>query len=118
MAENSNQRKMKIMQNGCNAWKLKRPQSRPLACWLTENVWEYIKMHKLPYSTIYDKGAKNTGCYCCGFGAHKEKEGEGRFDLLKKHYPRLYKYTMDVLGMRRVMRVVRHGNQRNFKGMD
>lgn len=117
MAEDSNQRKVKILQHGCNAWDLKRPQSRPMACWFTADVWEYIKTRRLAYAEIYDKGAKNTGCMFCMFGIHKEKEGEGRFDLLKKYHPRLYQYCMEDLGCRRVLRAIRHGNQIPFETM-
>lgn len=111
MAEDSNQRKVKILVHGCNAWKLKRPQSRPMACWNTTDVWEYIRTRKLSYAKIYDKGAKNTGCTFCMFGVHMEREGNGRFDLLKRHHPRLYEYCMEDLGCRRVLAVIRRGQQ-------
>ena len=35
-------------------------------------------------------GCSRTGCVLCGFGCHLEKEGEGRFELLKKTHPKLY----------------------------
>lgn len=39
-------------------------------------------------------GCERTGCFACGFGAHREK-GEGRFVALKRTHPRLYNYCMD-----------------------
>ena len=46
---------------------------------------------------IFDKrpplkttGCSRTGCMLCGFGCHLEKEGEGRFELLKQTHPKMY----------------------------
>lgn len=38
-------------------------------------------------------GCERTGCFACGFGAHREK-GEGRFVILKRTHPRQYEYCM------------------------
>ena len=46
---------------------------------------------KLPLKTT---GCKRTGCVFCGFGCHLEKEGEGRFEMLKHTHPQLYDYIM------------------------
>ena len=39
-------------------------------------------------------GYSRTGCIACGFGCHREKAGEGRFELLKDTHPKLYDYIM------------------------
>ena len=39
-------------------------------------------------------GCSRTGCMFCGFGCHLEKEGEGRFELMKKTHPNQYDYIM------------------------
>lgn len=39
-------------------------------------------------------GCKRTGCMFCGYGCHLEKEGEGRFELMKKTHPKQYDYIM------------------------
>lgn len=41
-------------------------------------------------------GCKRTGCMLCGFGCHLEKPGRGRFELLKKTHPGMYK-MLDVV---------------------
>lgn len=41
-------------------------------------------------------GCKRTGCMLCGFGCHLEKPGDGRFELLKKTHPGMYK-LLDVI---------------------
>ena len=39
-------------------------------------------------------GCDRTGCMFCGFGCHLEKEGEGRFELMKKTHPKQYEFIM------------------------
>lgn len=39
-------------------------------------------------------GCARTGCMFCGFGCHLEKEGEGRFELMKKTHSKQYDYIM------------------------
>lgn len=38
-------------------------------------------------------GCDRTGCVFCGFGCHREKPGEGRFERLKETHPKLYNYV-------------------------
>lgn len=45
----------------------------------------------LPLKTT---GCSRTGCMFCGYGCHLEKPGEGRFELMKKTYPRQYEWIM------------------------
>ncbi|OGV52364.1 MAG: phosphoadenosine phosphosulfate reductase [Lentisphaerae bacterium GWF2_52_8] len=37
----------------------------PLASWSTDDVWRYIREHKLPYHKLHDKGYPSIGCACC-----------------------------------------------------
>lgn len=37
----------------------------PLAHWTEEQVWEYIKINKVPYNTLHDKGFPSLGCQPC-----------------------------------------------------
>lgn len=39
-------------------------------------------------------GCNRTGCMFCGFGCHMEKDGERRFERLKKTHPRQYQYCI------------------------
>lgn len=39
-------------------------------------------------------GCKRTGCMFCGYGCQLEREGEGRFELMKKTNPKTYDYIM------------------------
>lgn len=37
----------------------------PLADWIWEQVWDYIKKNNVPYNKLYDKGYKSIGCVPC-----------------------------------------------------
>jgi phosphoadenosine phosphosulfate reductase len=41
-------------------WKL-----NPLADWSVEEVWEYIREHRLPYNKLHDQGFPSIGCEPC-----------------------------------------------------
>lgn len=117
MAEESQLRTRKWLQNGCNGFSLKSPISNPMAFWTEQDVLRYIKEENLPIASVYGEvvatdesgfeyeqtlfdqcrykttGCTRTGCIFCGFGAHLEK-GEGRFQRLKKTHPKQYDYCM------------------------
>ena len=37
----------------------------PLAGWTNDQVWDYIKKHKVPYNRLHDKGYPSIGCAPC-----------------------------------------------------
>ncbi|HEV2870664.1 MAG TPA: phosphoadenosine phosphosulfate reductase family protein, partial [Actinomycetota bacterium] len=37
----------------------------PLADWTREQVWAYVRSHRLPVSSLYDKGYTSIGCAPC-----------------------------------------------------
>jgi phosphoadenosine phosphosulfate reductase len=37
----------------------------PLAAWSTEQVWDYIRKHDVPYHSLYDSGYTSIGCAPC-----------------------------------------------------
>jgi 3'-phosphoadenosine 5'-phosphosulfate sulfotransferase (PAPS reductase)/FAD synthetase len=101
MASDSNLRKTNYLKTGCNAFG-KRPSSTPMSFWLESDIWEYIKQHKIPYSSIYDMGYTRTGCMFCMFGIHLEK-GLNRFQRMSKTHPKMYNYCINDLGLGKVM---------------
>lgn len=101
MASDSRLREGSYLQHGCNSFE-GRPMSTPMAFWLESNVWDYIKKYNIPYSKIYDMGYSRTGCMFCMFGLHMDESN--RFDRMKITHPQIYKYCMDKLGLREVIR--------------
>ena len=37
----------------------------PLAGWSNEQVWDYIRAHKVPYNALHDRGYPSVGCAPC-----------------------------------------------------
>lgn len=89
---------------GCNAFEMKRPQSRPLMPWTEEDVQEYIKDNGIKISKIYEMGYKRTGCMFCGFGIQLEKED--RFALMQQTHPKQYDYIMNKMGFSEVINFI------------
>lgn len=102
MACDSLQRLDSIIINGCNAFESKHPMSRPLAMWTESHIWEYLHTFNVPYSPIYDMGYTRTGCMFCMFGLHLEGY-PNRFERMRETHPKLYRYCMEDLGLRKVM---------------
>lgn len=117
MASESKQRETQWMLNGCNAFEVKRPTSKPMSFWTEQDVLQYIKENNLtiasvygdivsrddegyeytyelvPGGKLYTTGCNRTGCIFCAFGCHLEKE-PSRFQRLKKTHPRQYEYCI------------------------
>lgn len=102
MTEESTLRTEQYLKTGCNGFALSNPISTPMAFWVEQDVWDYIKLKKLEYSKIYDMGEDRTGCMFCMFGVHMEK-GENRFQRMKKTHPSQYRYCMESLGCGEVL---------------
>lgn len=101
MACDSRNRELTYKRYGCNAYDLKSPYSAPIGFWLEQDVWDYLRQNDIPYSKIYDMGYSRTGCVFCMFGAHMNKPN--RFQILKTTHPKLHKYCMEKLGLKRVL---------------
>jgi phosphoadenosine phosphosulfate reductase len=37
----------------------------PLLDWTNDQVWQYIRLHKIPYNVLHDKGFASIGCLPC-----------------------------------------------------
>ena len=105
MACESQLRRTKWLQNGCNAFGVKRPISQPMSFWTEQDVLEYIRRYDLQLAPVYGDvvlksdgcklcttGCDRTGCIFCGFGAHSRSDE--RFLRLKETHPRQYEYCI------------------------
>lgn len=103
MACESNMRQKDYLKSGCNSFDSKTNRiSKPMAFWMEKDIWEYIKVHDIPYSKIYDMGEKRTGCMFCMFGVHLEK-GENRFERMKRSHPKQYDLCINKLGCGKIL---------------
>lgn len=102
MANESRLRQSNYLRHGCNAFDLKRPISAPIAFWLEEDIWEYIKTRDVPYSSIYNMGEKRTGCMFCMFGMQYESQ-PNKFQRMAKTHPKQYDYCINKLGCGKVL---------------
>lgn len=52
----------------------------PIANWSSEEVWQYIREHEVPYNPLHDRGYPSIGCEPCTrpVGPHQQ-EREGRW---------------------------------------
>lgn len=87
----SSLRKQDYMNTGCNSFEEKNPRSKPLSLWSNDDIWNFIRMEKIPYCEVYDKGETQTGCMICGFGCHLDN----RFERLKNNHPKAYEIGMN-----------------------
>jgi 3'-phosphoadenosine 5'-phosphosulfate sulfotransferase (PAPS reductase)/FAD synthetase len=100
-AQEGRVRKQNYEKHGCNKYE-GRPMSLPMSFWTQIDVWNYIVDNNLPYNKAYDLGFYRTGCMYCLFGI--EHDGTpNRIQVLKVLHPKLWKYAMDILGLRAVM---------------
>jgi 3'-phosphoadenosine 5'-phosphosulfate sulfotransferase (PAPS reductase)/FAD synthetase len=120
MASESRLRMNAWIGTGCNAYSgfsVKRPKSKPMSAFYTQDVLQAVKMLKIPYCSVYGDivyedadgnqydsalfddcklkctGCQRTGCVYCGFGLHLEKV-ETRFQRLAWKHPRQYEYCI------------------------
>lgn len=105
MVEESTNRKVVYLKNGCNMWNLSRPKSTPMAFWTQQDLLKYVVKEKLDiapeYGEIkqddlgryYTTGEDRTGCAFCLFGCHREKQ-PNRIQRLYKMDKRRYDYCV------------------------
>lgn len=99
MASESDLRRSEYIQRGgCNTFGEKPRdgfRSTPLAIWMEEDIWGYIRERNLEICNVYYKGCKRTGCVGCGFGCYNK--GDERFKILYQLYPKYYEMIMSYL---------------------
>jgi phosphoadenosine phosphosulfate reductase len=57
----------------------------PMANWTREEVWQYIRDHKIPYNPLHDRGYGSIGCWpCTRQTTNGENERAGRWTGFNK----------------------------------
>jgi phosphoadenosine phosphosulfate reductase len=48
----------------------------PIIDWTEKEIWQYIRVNKLPYCSLYDEGWKRIGCVMCPMNTNRTHEAE------------------------------------------
>lgn len=57
----------------------------PMASWSRDDVWNYIREHKIPFNPLHDRGYRSIGCWpCTRQTANGESERAGRWTGFNK----------------------------------
>ena len=119
MASDSKQRQRTYLQQGCNAYDMKRPRSAPLSFWTEQDVLHCIHKYGVRIPSVYGEsvrdddgifsttGVHRTGCLFCCFGLSLDEGPRNRFELLAESHPKLHSLVMDRLGLRGVLNYCR-----------
>ncbi len=52
----------------------------PLATWTSDDVWSYLRLHRLPYNPLHDQGYPSIGCtHCTRPALNGDDERSGRW---------------------------------------
>jgi len=107
MASDSESRKMSYLQTGCNS--ITTGKSLPLSIWKKLDIWDYIHLHEIEYSKVYDMGEHNTGCMFCMFGVHLDcrQHPLNRFQRMQTTHPKYYRFCMNKLKIREIMKLLK-----------
>lgn len=122
MAYESRQRQTQWLRDGCNAFNVKRPTSKPISFWTEQDILQYIKLNDLKIASVYGDirykagdeiagqmdiaelgladetrsleltGCKRTGCMFCMFGCSNPEWDN--FERYKSTHPQIYDYIM------------------------
>lgn len=103
MASESRLRTTQWIEDGCNAFEVKRPTSKPISFWTEQDILNYISKYNINICSVYGdimnndgrfkcSGVDRTGCMFCGFGCHSKNDT--RFINMKKTHPKIYDYIM------------------------
>lgn len=115
VSDSSSRMEAYLNNGGCNSFAGAHQYSAPLSIWTEQDILQFIFENKLPISSVYGEvvkgkagkfyttGVQRTGCIFCMFGIHRELKKENRFQKLYKTHPKLWKYCMDVVGLRKVL---------------
>jgi len=109
-------RERKYNRTGCNVYDGSTIKSQPLGFWTKQDALRYVVENGLKISSIYGDiiesngkyiltGEPRTGCMFCAFGVHLESE-PNRFQRMEISHPNQYKYCMNQLGMKEVLKYI------------
>lgn len=81
--------KSRSQQSMVNFWKGKI-MIRPIVDWSDEDVWEFIKLYKIPYCKLYDEGWNRLGCVGCPKAPGNMEKELNAYPKIKANYIRAF----------------------------
>ena len=86
-AESTSRSKLSMVEP-CNKHRNKQ-FLHPIIDWSTDDVWEYIRIYRVPYCKLYDNGWHRIGCVGCPFASTRQRKR----DLAQyPHIEKMWKY--------------------------
>ncbi|MDM8553489.1 phosphoadenosine phosphosulfate reductase family protein [Desulfococcaceae bacterium HSG7] len=113
LASESRQRMFNFLEYG--SWYYAKSQklwkAHPLAIWTDNDIWQYIKKYKIPYSALYDMGFnepgtgkrithKRNGCMFCGMDL---KYPNNHLAIMRYTHPKAWRALMLKMGLGQVL---------------
>ena len=75
----------------------------PIIDWSDKEVWEFIRLYKLPYCRLYDEGFNRIGCVLCPNAGKKQRLYQAaRYPGYYKAYLRAFGKMLEVRQQRRL----------------
>lgn len=73
-----------------NCYKSSKTVINPIIDWEDEDIWEFIKLHNLPYCELYDQGYKRLGCIGCPMNPESARGELDKYPKYKEMYLRAF----------------------------
>lgn len=67
----------------------------PIIDWTSNDVWDYIHKHNLPYCELYDQGFHRIGCIGCPMARKEQLMGFERYPRFKALYIKTFQKMVD-----------------------
>lgn len=116
------------MIQACNMYESTRPKSSPMLFWKEEDVWNYIKIHKVNLADVYYdriiesegrsfvvRGESRTGCMFCAFGQHLVKDEPNKFQKMQLTHPRQYNVIINRMGLGKALDLINVNYKYDFE---
>lgn len=89
---NDNEESRKMVEN---CYQHSKTVINPIIDWEDDDVWEFIRLHCLPYCSLYDRGYKRLGCIGCPMNPESARGELDRNPKYKQNYLKAFKRMIE-----------------------
>lgn len=94
--QESRSRGRRKMLEACTRKFLRKTYFHPIIDWTEDEIWGYIRGHKIPYCSLYDQGYRRLGCVMCPMAGAKRQISEGgKFPRIRAAYVAAFSRMID-----------------------